>query len=184
VVTIASNGRIQIRPHTLEANRLHLNRTFHRLLPLIVLIGGAVPLSAGTIFDLSGTFTDSAVLSGTVTIDTTGGTVTSLDASIGGLQFDCILAQGDTGTYYYVVDNTGGGPPGFELAIPVESLVGYAGGALSTLTNYAVDNAVNLSSGSATEAPTAPEPSTFLLLGMALAGGSIVQVRTKLVKKS
>ena len=98
---------------------------------------------AGTItFNVSGTFTDGAVLSGTMTVDNVAGQVTAANFSIGApisqtfsfVEHDAAYAVPG---YWFVqtipAGATVGSLPDFNLILPTDTLVGYQGGSLSPL---------------------------------------------------
>lgn len=143
----------------------------------------STPVSADTIqiFNATGTFDDSAVLSGTVTIDETTGVATAVNLDISSLspqgltfvQFQGLLHTSGLGFPYLI--RAGSLPtdfllPYFDLEVPLHSLVGYAGGPICPLacsgdgsTLYESSNfLVSLVSGSLS-ASAAPEPSTLLM---------------------
>jgi hypothetical protein len=113
------------------------------LLTMLVTCFSLGPARAATVFDLTGTFTDASTISGRLTIDVTAGHVDAVDVTYLGINYTNILVQG-TGTgntapghtpvpiYYGVI--TGIPYPFIDLAFrgtsAVDSLVGYAGGAL------------------------------------------------------
>jgi hypothetical protein len=88
-----------------------------------------------TTFTAEGTFQDGATLGGTLTIDTSIGTVTAANLTVGGsymLTLATIQSQAEvsTGVYLVEVGETAIGLPQLALGIPVSSLVAYAGGDL------------------------------------------------------
>ena len=118
---------------------------------------------------LTGTFTDGAVLGGTITVDQTAGTVTARNVTIGAPDagsFTVDEGYSTGGAYYDVgLGTTGGIYPALSLALATSTLVGYNGGPLCSLASTCggvvsgvftvADNpAIQLSSGSAS--PTAP----------------------------
>src|SRR5262245_34154913 len=103
-------------------------------------------MQAQTPFTVSGGAFPGSTFSGTMTIDTTAGTVTAVNISItGGVTTSCIVPPGPTfqfpaGSPGYVIEMNCSpvvGPLRLVLRTPLSaagSLVGYAGGAINTDT--------------------------------------------------
>jgi hypothetical protein len=145
-----------------------------------------------TTFTATGTFAGGASLTGTIAIDTTVGTITSLNLSATGTPtagpFTSIASQGPTRStppYYGFLSNSVGGFGAiFNFTAP--NLVGYDGGQLCTLiedncpTDVASQPTVSvvfngsgvvyfLTSGLLSpQAQGVPEPSSFILIGSGL----------------
>ncbi len=128
---------------------------------------------ADSVFDVSGTFTDGPDLSGTITINTSTGLITSADLQTDGATFDDILGQDGTSFpgHWYAAINAPGFPGDLQLVFDASSLVNYSGGSLSTQTTlYHAGPPYDLASGTVTLA-SVPEPSSLVLAGIAAAGG-------------
>ncbi len=150
-----------------------------------LMAGAAAPARADLIatFTAEGTFADGATLGGTLTIDTSIGTVTAANLTVGApdsltfvaVQDQLVVSNGftqvDVGEAEFTI-------PSIELDIPVTSMVAYAGGALIGMTinqNYGGNTStlflpahggrgyveLGLQSGSLSVA--VPEPSTLLV---------------------
>lgn len=154
---------------------------------LFTLLMCASSACAGTIdFSVSGTLTDGAVLVGTMTVDSVAGLVTAANFMFGvpdSETFSVVEAQGATSTSTWLVQTvlTGaskGSHPAFTLVLPTDTLVGYEGGSICSLSALCTEGGprdissgiilasggdIFLQSGIAT-----PEPATFLLLGIVL----------------
>jgi hypothetical protein len=124
-------------------------------------------------FNLSGTFSNGAVLGGSITIDNAAGTVTAYNATVGPPDTGSFTVGAGASvitTYYNITIDTptsSGGFPGLVLALPVTTLVGYSGGSIcsvaapcssvaSALFETNTMPAFQLSNGSAAPAPPAP----------------------------
>ena len=143
---------------------------------------------ADTVFTATGTFGDNSILSGTLTINTSTGlitaanldvqynitpTVTEMFTNILGPTPNSVTLEGDHFSDLFVYINA-------------SNLIGFAGGALCSTTVTCTGSVVSdvspstgihgvpfndfLTSGMLTAPVTAPEPSTIVLLGVALLG--------------
>jgi hypothetical protein len=178
-----------------------MGRKLARLPVLAALMAAACAsgrAEAATVFTASGTFTNGATLSGTVTIDETSGSATAADLlvrvdSATSYTFDEIFEQGvQPLSESYDLSFKRPGPDNFPFMrffLPVSTLVGYQGGALAStsapvpssglgdlISFYHVNNIIadgNLTSGSMIALTAAvPEPATLIsaLGGVALVG--------------
>lgn len=141
---------------------------------------------ADTTFDASGVTANGSTLSGTVVINTTTGTLVSIDFTMTGtFSFTATTVSGEPGagpaTGAYVVEaSTNSNLPYVALDLPVTTLVGYTGGdfclnpntcnggtVAGSLAETVADNRSYFTSGGLTA--EAPEPASFLLLGIGAA---------------
>jgi hypothetical protein len=157
------------------------------LLGSFLSLGNSTARADTAVFDITGKFADSGIgtsLIGTVTIDTTAGTILATDVSTTGNfpggPYPLVSASGNPVNLAF--NGTGGSIVLMQLYLPVSSLVGYAGGVLCSNDTFASSlagcsnqisfyqlgsAAEDLVSGSLT--PTAAaEPSSMCLLGTGL----------------
>src|SRR4051794_24508102 len=114
--------------------------TFTQLVRVLCLAASAITpvLAAPIVFNASGNFPGGGTLSGTVTIDTTTGTVLSTDLSATVYQtFLFSTNVGGTPNYansglFVIAADYAGGYPVALVGLPQTSLVNYAGGARSS----------------------------------------------------
>jgi len=131
---------------------------------------------AAMIFDATGTTDFGNTLSGTVTIDTVLGMVTSMNlTSAGGSSsFNGTFSFSSQGTISGNVDFRSPGPvPFIDIILPVSSLVGYSGGNLvSGRPNGSVILGVSVNTYFTSGSLTAetPEPASAVLIGASLLG--------------
>jgi hypothetical protein len=147
---------------------------------LLVAIGAPIA-HADTVFTVTGSFDDGAILSGTATINTTTGLVTAFDLSTTGAFVSGPYTTVDPGqgpfNGQYSVSSTLSNSS-IDFLFPSGSLVGYAGGSLCSLplncpyVSFLTAPSGNfaLASGSLTPQVTTPEPSSvaLMLLGVGL----------------
>jgi hypothetical protein len=152
-------------------------------LAVAMLAASAVPSSAATVFFASGTFQNTATLSGTLTIDTVTGSIVASNLIVSAptsFTFVNIVAQGDSPApnFYSVTDRNAASTEDFDFGLPLHTLVGYSGGAIcsAATATCTASNLFNLTTGtggsvlaSGSLSPTAPtpEPASGLLFGMA-----------------
>lgn len=128
------------------------------------------------VFNLFGDFDNHSTLSGTVSIDTTNGTATAIDALADGFEFKTITGQSSQGAEYLVSATTSGDAEQLSLVFSVGSLVGYGGSSLSPDTRL---GALSLQGGGANPATSSPvpEPSTWTLMAVGFAGLGFFAIR-------
>ena len=153
---------------------------------LLLILATTLSLSAvhaATLFNATGVFTDGAVLTGTITLDTTTGL---------GLSADVFLSAPDANEFLFIQSQftpTPGvvilqlspvafGVPHLILAFPVSDFTGYSGGVMCSPTTcggssnlFTGYNTIGIVSGNLAPASTAPEPSAAWLLA---GGGTIL----------
>ena len=121
-----------------QISRLAKCAAFGGFLVILAALAGSVSAQADVVkvFDLGGTFSDGSLLSGTLSIDVTGGVPTAIDASVDGFEFEVISSHGPAEDLGYFVAGvpSAGSPPQITLVLPVGSLVNYNGGRLLTQT--------------------------------------------------
>jgi hypothetical protein len=154
------------------------------LLALVVL----KPVRAD-IFQASGTFSDGSSLTGTVTIDTTTGTVTAENLMVGLSlgPFSINIQQSVEQSLYVEIQSTPvQSAYDFAMFLPTSTLVGYSGGSICSFNEgcvYYVDsqpyvddsdlislNGENILRAGTLTSVTTPEPSSLFLLGTFLLG--------------
>jgi hypothetical protein len=144
---------------------------------------GSARADVTELFDLLGTFDNGSTLSGTVTIDVTGGSATAIDAVADGFGFHKIITQSqDGGTYLVAAAPASGAAAHLFLVLSVGSLVDYGGGLLSRFTRVDDDvgpgSTTYITSGSATPIGSpVPEPSSWALLIVGFMGVGLFTTR-------
>lgn len=174
-----------------------MRSTIFRLTKYAIVLGVAIfclglsPAHADTVFDVTGTFTNGATLSGTITINTVTGSITgqSLQTSSPILgNFGFLVTQTPAFFYFAEFDTTASpSSPYLDLFFSAGSLVNYAGGSLCSESDNCFfglfeSSFVSLGDGvHYTELDSGyvsysgftnstPEPGTILLLASGLAG--------------
>jgi hypothetical protein len=138
-------------------------------------------------FNAEGTFDDGATLGGTVTIDTTIGTVVAANLTVSAPDsLDLTFVQGQrsnlpvTGDYQFDVGPSASEIPAFDVSLPVATLVDYPGGPIGSDSQPANNFASVLFLTSLTDLTvlqegslslTTPEPSTFWMAVCGISGG-------------
>jgi PEP-CTERM motif len=130
------------------------------------------------LFNVTGTFDNGSVLSGTTTIDTTLGTVTNTDFVVSG-PFAATFINDIYGLFSnsteYIIYSRDAFDDFLVLNLQSGSLVGYQGGGISNFSfTDSTDSGAfaTLVSGQVTPAPSGvtPEPSTLVLFGTGMLG--------------
>ena len=160
-----------------------LFKTICAVLCLVFGLCFAAPIAhADTVFTVTGSFDNGAILSGTATINTSTGIVTAFDLSttgafVSGPYTTVDPGQGPFFFNQYFVSSTLSNSSIDLLFPPPGSLVGYTGGslcsdivacifisALNTTTTPTPSSTFNLTSGSLTPQAATPEPSSLFLM--------------------
>jgi len=143
------------------------------LLLLVGCLGFAPTAAKADIFNLNATDTHGDTITGTLTIDTIGGDVTSATVDVSGLSGPFVLFSGPVSSSSFYVDTFYLPAPGGEayMLLDVGSpLVGYTGGALAGDSElYPFVGGPAAVSGSLTPIPT-PEPAFFGVLALGMSG--------------
>jgi hypothetical protein len=135
-----------------------------------------------TTFNVTGTFSNGATLAGTITINTTFGTITGASLVAGASEFsfaDLVISMpfafpfGHEFLAQFVTSPFVASPGSLSLFIPGDSLIGYTGGALCSNSVPCLESSggvgASLTSGSLSVAAV-PEPSELILLSAGLIG--------------
>jgi PEP-CTERM motif len=162
----------------LGISRLPASATFGAILLLLAALTapGSARADVTEVFNLFGVFANNAMLSGTVTVDTTAGSATSIDAAADGFEFKTIMGQSSDSFEYTVNAAAAGNAAQLSLVFGVHRLVGYGGSSLSPDTTL---NGISLTGGGANPAESAPvpEPSTWALLIAGFVGVGVFAAR-------
>ncbi len=160
-------------------SRLATSAAFGGVLALLAVLAAPSPARADVteVFNLFGEFDNGSTLSGTVTIDTTNGSMTAIDAAADSFTFNTITDQGPYFTEYVVRAGSAGAADQLYLAFGVGSLLGYGGSSLSPDTQ--INGATYLKGGGANPAELSPvpEPSSWALLIVGFIGVGFFAVR-------
>ena len=161
----------------LGISRWATSATFGGALALLAALAapGSARADVTEVFNLFGEFDNGSTLSGTLTVDTTAGSATAIDASADGFEFKTITGQ-SSGLEYTVNADTAGNAAQLSLVFGVHSLVGYGGSSLSPDTTL---NGISLKGGGANPAESSPvpEPSSWALLMMGFVGVGLFAAR-------
>jgi PEP-CTERM motif len=161
----------------LGISRWATRATFGAALALLAALAapGTARADVTEVFNLFGEFDNNSTLSGTLTVDTTAGSATAIDAAADGFEFKTITGQ-SPGLEYTVDADTAGNAAQLSLVFGVHSLVGYGGSSLSPDTTL---NGMSLKGGGANPAESSPvpEPSSWALLIVGFIGVGWFAVR-------
>jgi hypothetical protein len=145
-------------------------------------IGTGSALAGSMVFDVSATFQGGYDLSGTITINTSTGVVSSPDLSMTSIgSFTSISSQGPNnkvGDLYEVFLGTAS--LGTALYFDTESLVGYSGGQLTSNSAFLDSPTIyDITGTGMVTLASVPEPSSWVLAATAAVGGLIAMRRRK-----
>ena len=161
----------------LGISRLPASATFGGVLLLLAALAapGAARADVTEVFNLFGEFDNGSTLSGTLTVDTTAGSATAIDAFADGFEFKTITGQ-SSGLEYTIDADAAGNAAQLSLVFGVHSLVGYGGSSLSPDTTL---NGISLKGGGANPAESAPvpEPSSWAMLIVGFLGVALFATR-------
>jgi hypothetical protein len=162
----------------LGISRVAASATLGGVLVLLATLAAANSARADVteVFNLFGEFDNGSTLSGTLTVDTTAGSATAIDAAADGFEFKTITGQ-SSGLEYTVNADTAGNAAQLSLVFGVHSLVGYGGSSLSPDTHLGASNLLQGGGANPIESSPVPEPSTWALMIVGFAGVGVFAFR-------
>jgi hypothetical protein len=154
-------------------------RLFSCLAAALLAMGLSARADVASTFNVSGTFTDSTTVSGTVVINTTTGVFESGDLSYQGQTYNVTeFAGSEPGLFAFFLSTSSGNFPRMAFAFVGSSLVGFDGGPLCSFADECNGEESSFEATSSGDplfmdvgaATPTPEPSSVALLGTGLLG--------------